>query len=137
MSEITVYDGRVCIIKLTELSTEKEDLKIIINTLVDFTTSTRIQESDLDTYVFVDLSPFHSISSSLIGIFGSIIMDRKIQLLGLCNAQPAVLEILKRFGVISDDGLGKASSSRRIRENISKVISFHSIEDGLISLNPL
>jgi hypothetical protein len=137
MSEITVCDGRVCIIKLTELSTEKEDLEIIKNALIDFTTSTRVQESNLDTFLFVDLLPFHSISSSLIGIFGSIIMDRKVQLLGLCNTQPAVLETLKRFGVISDDGLGKTFSSERIKENISKVIPFHSIEDGLISLNPV
>lgn len=136
MAEITVCDGRVCIIKLTELSTEKEDLETIKNALIDFTTSTRVQESDLETFLFVDLSPFHSISSSLIGMFGSIIMDKKVQLLGLCNAQPAVLNILERFGVITEDGLGKAFSSEKIKQNIGKVMPFQSIEDGLISLNP-
>jgi hypothetical protein len=137
MAEITVCDGRVCIIKLTELSNEKEDLEAIKNAILDFTTSTRVQESDLDTFLFVDLAPFHSINSSIIGIFGSIIMDSKIQILGLCNMQPAVQDILKRFGVISDDGKGKSFASAKIKENIGKVVSFPSIEDGLMSLNPV
>ncbi len=136
MSEITVCDGRVCIIKLTELSDENENSDVLKNTLLDFTTSTKFHECDLDTFLFVDLSPFHSISSSLIGIFGSIIMNNKIQLLGLCKARPEVLEILKRFGVITDDGLGMSFASEKIKQNIRKVISFDSVEDGLLSLNP-
>jgi hypothetical protein len=136
MTEITVCDGRVSIIKLTELSNENENLEVLKNTLLDFTTSTRFHESDIDTFLFVDLSPFHSISSSLIGIFGSIIMNPKIQLLGLCNAQSEVLEILKRFGVITDDGSPLSFASEKIKRNIRKVIAFHSVEDGLISLNP-
>jgi hypothetical protein len=135
MAELIVCDGRVCIIKLTELSTEKEDQETLKNALIDFTTSTRVNESDLDIFLFVDLSPFRSINSSLIGIFGSVIMDKKVQLLGLCNAQPAVLDILKRIGVISDDGMGKNFATNRIIDNIGKIVPFHSIEDGLISLN--
>jgi hypothetical protein len=136
MAEITVCDGRVSIIKLTELSDENENLEVLKNTLLDFTTSSRFHESDIDTFLFVDLSPFHSISSSLIGIFGSIIMNPKIQLLGLCNAQSEVLEILKRFGVVTDDGSAMSFASEKIKRNIRKVIAFPSVEDGLISLNP-
>jgi len=35
---------------------------------------------------------------------GGGILDRNIQLLGLCNLQPAVEDILKRFGVIGETG---------------------------------
>lgn len=136
MTEIRVSDGRVCIIKATEINSVKEGLEAIKNALIDFTTSDRVQESNLDTFLFVDLSPFNIINSSLIGIFGSIIMDQKTQLLGLCGLQPAVEDILKRFGVITEDGLGKEFASDSIKENLSKVLVFDTIEDGLTCLNP-
>lgn len=136
MTAITVSDGRVCIIKAAEITSVKEGLEAIKNALIDFTTSDKVQDSSLDTFLFVDLSPFNIINSSLIGIFGSIIMDKKIQLLGLCGIQPSVKDILKRFGVISEDGLGKDFASDKIKENLSKVIVFDTIDDGLTCLNP-
>jgi anti-anti-sigma regulatory factor len=136
MTEIRVSDGRVCIIKAGELDSVKEGLEAMKKVLIDFTTSDRVQESNLDTFLFVDLSPFNIINSSLIGIFGSIIMDRKIQLLGLCGLQPAVEDILKRFGVITEGGVGKAFASDKIKNNLSKVMVFKTMEEGLACLNP-
>ena len=136
MTEIRVSDGRVCIIKAGELDSVKEGLEAMKKVLIDFTTSDRVQESNLDTFLFVDLSPFNIINSSLIGIFGSIIMDRKIQLLGLCGLQPAVEDILKRFGVITEGGVGKAFASDKIKSTLSKVMVFKTMEEGLACLNP-
>lgn len=136
MTEIRVSDGRVCIIKAGELDTVKEGLEAMKKVLIDFTTSDRVQESNLDTFLFVDLSPFNIINSSLIGIFGSIIMDRKIQLLGLCGLQPAVEDILKRFGVITEGGVGKAFASDKIKNNLSKVMVFKTMGEGLACLDP-
>ena len=136
MSGISVSEGRVCIIKVNEMTSVKEGLDHIKNSLIDFTTSTKVQDSTLDTYIFLDLSPFNIINSSLIGILGSIIMDPKIQLLALCGVQPSVADILKRFGVVSEEGKKRTYSSKKIKENLSKVFTFNSIEEGLACLNP-
>lgn len=136
MSGISVSEGRVCIIKVNEMTSVKEGLDQIKNSLIDFTTSTKVQDSALDTYIFLDLSPFNIINSSLIGILGSIIMDPKIQLLALCGVQPSVADILKRFGVVSEEGKKRTYSSKKIKENLSKVFTFNSIEEGLACLNP-
>lgn len=135
MAEVTVSDGRVCIIKISEMESVREGLGLLKDALIDFTTSDRVQESSLDTYLFVDLSPFNIVNSSLVGILGSIIMDKKIQLLGLCSIQPPVLEVLRRFGVITDAGLGSKFASQKIKENIGKVLVFDSINEGLVCLN--
>lgn len=136
MSEIIVSDGRVCIIKTTDVTSAREGLDALKNALSDFATSDRVQESNLDTFLFVDLSPFNIINSSLIGIFGSLIMDKKIQMLGLCGIQPSVEDILKRFGVITEGGIAKEYASDQIKDNFSKVITFDTIDDGLVCLNP-
>lgn len=136
MGEISVSEGRVCIVKISDASSTKSDLEKIKNALIDFTTSTEVQNSDLDAYVFVDLSPFNVINSSLVGILGSMIMDPKIQLLALCGLRPSVKDILKRFSVIADDSGSRKFASEEIQNNISKVFTFNSIEEGLVCLNP-
>ncbi len=137
MSAISVSEGRVCIIKVSEITSVKEGLDHVKNALIDFTTSERVQDSSLDTFIFLDLSPFNIINSSLIGILGSIIMDPKIQLLALCGVQPSVADILKRFGVVSEEGKKRVYSSTKIKNNLSKVFTFNSIEEGLVCLNPV
>lgn len=136
MGQVSVSEGRVCIIKVGELTSVKEGLEQIKNALIDFTTSDKVQNSQLDTYIFVDLAPFNIINSSLIGILGSIIMDPKIQLLALCGVQPSVADILKRFGVITDEGRARVYASSAIKDNLSKVFTFNSVEEGLMCLNP-
>lgn len=136
MGIISVNEGRVCIIKITEMDSVKEGLDQIKNALIDFTTSDKVQDSSLDTYIFLDLSPFNIINSSLIGILGSIIMDKKIQLLALCGLQPSVADILKRFGVVTEEGKKRVYSSSKIKDNLGKVFTFNSIEEGLACLNP-
>lgn len=136
MTDIKISDGRVCIIKVARVESIKEGLEALKNALIDFTTSDRLRESGLDTCLFVDLTPFNIINSSLIGIFGSIIMDRNIQLLGLCNLQPAVEDILERFGVINEPGTGKELAGAPLHEKLNKVLVFDSIEEGLACLIP-
>ena len=136
MTEIKISDGRVCIIKVARFESIKEGLEGLKNALIDFTTSDRLRESGLDTCLFVDLTPFNIINSSLIGILGSIIMDRNIRLLGLCNLQPAVEDILKRFGVIGETGADKEFRGGPHREKPNKVLVFDSIEEGLACLIP-
>lgn len=135
MSKIDIREGRVCIIKVKHISSVKDGLEKIKAALIDFSTSTKVQESGLVNYIFVDLTPFNIINSSLIGILGSIIMDQKIQLLGLCGVQPSVADILKRFGVISDEKRAGNYASAAIKDNLSKVAMFPSISAGLISLD--
>jgi anti-anti-sigma regulatory factor len=137
MSGVYVSEGRVCIIKVGEIVSVKESLDQVKNILIDITTNEHVQNSSLDTYIFLDLSPFNIINSSLIGILGSIIMDPKVQLLALCGIQPSVADILKRFGVISEEGQKRTYSSTKIKNNISKVFTFKNIEDGLVCLNPV
>jgi len=136
MTEIKISDGRVCIIKVANFESIREGLDGLKNTLIDFTTSDRLRKSGLDTCLFVDLTPFNIINSSLIGILGSIIMDRNVRFLGLCNLQPAVADILRRFGVISATGAGREFTADPIREKINKVLVFDSIEKGLACLIP-
>lgn len=136
MTEITVSDGRVCIVKASEVTSVKEGLEAMKNALSDFATSDKVQESDLGTFLFIDLSGFNIINSSLIGVFGSLIMDKKINLLGLCGVQPSVEDILKRFGVISNDESGNQFSTEQVRENLGKVATFKTIAEGLVFLNP-
>ena len=136
MSSLSVNEGRVCIIKVNELTSVKDGLEQIKNALVDFTTCDRVRDSRLDTYIFIDLSRFNIINSSLIGVLGSIIMDPKIQLLALCGLQPSVADILMRFGVLSNKSQPNNQASSEIKENLSKVFTFNSIEEGLVCLNP-
>ncbi|HSO09320.1 MAG TPA: hypothetical protein VLR45_04985 [Desulfoprunum sp.] len=136
MTEIKISDGRVCIIKVVKLEAIRDGLETMKNTLIDFITSNKRRESDLDTYLFVDLTRFNIINSSLIGILGSIIMDRNIRLLCLCNLQPAVEDILKRFGVIDESGGGKEFPGDPDQEHVNKVLVFDSLEAGLACLIP-
>jgi len=136
MTEIKISDGRVCIIKVVKLEAIRDGLETMKKTLIDFITSNKRRESDLDTYLFVDLTRFNIINSSLIGILGSIIMDRNIRLLCLCNLQPAVEDILKRFGVIDESGGGKEFPGDPDQEHVNKVLVFDSLEAGLACLIP-
>ncbi len=136
MTEIKISDGRVCIVKVVKLEAIRDGLETMKNTLIDFITSNKRRESDLDTYLFVDLTRFNIINSSLIGILGSIIMDRNIRLLCLCNLQPAVEDILKRFGVIDESGGGKEFPGDPDQEHVNKVLVFDSLEAGLACLIP-
>lgn len=135
MSKLDIREGRVCIIKVKKISTVKDGLEQVKTALIDFSTSTKVQESGMMNYIFIDLSPFNIINSSLIGILGSIIMDQKIHLLGLCGVQSSVADILKRFGVISDEKRTGNYASAAIKDNISKVAVFASISAGLASLD--
>ena len=136
MTEIKISDGRVCIVKVVKLEAIRDGLETMKNTLIDFITSNKRRENDLDTYLFVDLTRFNIINSSLIGILGSIIMDRNIRLLCLCNLQPAVEDILKRFGVIDESGGGKEFPGDPDQEHVNKVLVFDSLEAGLACLIP-
>lgn len=135
MSTISVSEGRLCIIKTKEIASVKEGLNDIRSALIDFTTNSDKHVS-LDSYILIDLSEFNIINSSVIGIFGSIVMNPKIQLLGLCGVQQSVKEILHKFGVINTTTSSQQSLASDLQKNLQKVHLFSTLEDALISLNP-
>ncbi len=130
MAHVTINDGRVCVVKVSSLSSTREGLELLKETIIKLTTNSKGAKSGLDTFLFIDLSPFTVINSNLIGIFGSLVMDDNIKVLGLCGVQHSVLDILKRFGVVSNQSnnvkptLGSTSKT-------DKVIPFRTVEDGL------
>ena len=136
MGKISVREGRVCIIKTEELTSVKEGLEQIKAALIQCSSDQNNVSAPLDTFLFVDLSLFNIINSSVIGVLGSVLMNRNICLLGLCGVQPPVVEILTRFGVLSPPQDTKGQLHDGIRENMKKVVVFDSIEQGLGSLNP-
>lgn len=130
MAHVTVSDGRVCIVKVSSLSSTREGLELLKESIIKLTTDSKATKSGLDTFLFIDLSTFTVINSNLIGIFGSLVMDDNIKILGLCGVQHSVLDILKRFGVISSQS-SNASPTLKSTSNTDKVIPFRSVEDGL------
>ncbi|TKB11088.1 hypothetical protein [Desulforhopalus sp. IMCC35007] len=136
MGKISVREGRVCIIKTEELTSVKEGLEQIKTALIQCSSDQHNVSAPLDTFLFVDLSLFNIVNSSVIGVLGSVLMNRSIRLLGLCGVQPPVVEILTRFGVLSPPQDTKEQLQNGIRENMRKVVVFDSVEQGLGSLNP-
>lgn len=129
MAHVTVSDGRVCIVKVSSLSSTREGLELLKESIIKLTTN-KAAKSGLDTFLFIDLSPFTVINSNLIGVFGSLVMDDNIKILGLCGVQHSVLDILKRFGVISNQA-SNTKPTLGTTSKTDKVIPFRSIEDGL------
>lgn len=136
MGKISVREGRVCIIKTDELTTVKEGLDQMKSAIIDCTNSGDADQSSLDTFLFVDLSLFNIINSSVIGVLGSVLMNPRIRMLGLCGVQPPVEDILKRFGVLNPDAANDFVAHDLLKSNMSKVVTFESIEQGLGRLNP-
>lgn len=93
---------------------------------------------NLDTFLLVDLSLFNIINSSVIGVLGSVLMNPNIRLLGLCGVQPPVEDMLVRFGLLSKaDSRGCGFVMPEVlKNNIEKVVTFDTIEQGLSCLNP-
>lgn len=136
MGNISIREGRVCIIKTEDLTSVKEGMDQIKKALIDCTHVEGSEASRLDTFLFVDLSMFNIINSSVIGVFGSILMNPTIQMLGLCGLQPPVKEILTKFGVLKDSGSDEFIAHDDVRNNMNKVVTFDSIEQGLVYLSP-
>lgn len=136
MGSVAVIEGRLCIIKVRDMLSVKQGLEQMKNALIDLTTSERLANEGLDTYIFLDLSPFNIINSSLIGILGSIIMDPHIRLLALCGVQPSVADILKRFGIVAESREQRLRIGGKVTNNLAKVYTFNSVEEGLVCLNP-
>jgi len=134
MSNIAVSTGYVSIIEIDDEGNRKSGMEEMKNALLDLVNSPEIQEGPFVNYIFLNLQPFHIINSTLIGAIGSAIMDDKVQMIGLCGVQPAVVELLQRFGVTSNDNIPKDFSSREIQDNFDKTILFDSVRDGLASL---
>lgn len=134
MSNISISTGYVSIIAIDSGGNKKAGMEEMKNALLDIVNSQEIQEGSFANYIFLDLRPFHIINSTLIGAIGSAIMDDKVQMVGLCGVQPAVIELLQRFGVTSYDNVPKDFSSREIQDNFDKTMLFDSVRDGLATL---
>ena len=136
MGKISVSEGRICIIKTDEMTTVKEALDQIKTAIIDCTTVEENDSKNLDTFLFVDLSLFNIINSSVIGVLGSVLMNPSIRLIGLCGVQPPVKDILTRFGVLSPGKNKTFMVHEGLKNNVNKVVTFETIEQGLGSLNP-
>jgi len=136
MGKISVRKGRVCIIKTDELTTVKEGLDQMKTAIIECTATEGNEQSKLDTFVFVDLSLFNIINSSVIGVLGSVLMNPSIRMLGLCGVQPPVADILKRFGVLSPEEPNDFVTHKELQGGVDKVVTFDTIEHGLGCLNP-
>lgn len=134
MSDVQIRYGYICILESKITTSLKEAVEAFKDAIIDLVNGPRIQDNPFDAYILLDLTPFTIINSSLIGAIGSAIMNDKVQMLALCNVQPTVLDLLQRFGVISEDGFAKDFSSPEIQENYSKVAVFDSVAEGLCSL---
>ena len=136
MGKISVSEERVCIIKTEEITTVKESLDQIKTAIIDCMTVRKDESKNLDMFLFVDLSLFNIINSSVIGVLGSVLMDPSIRLVGLCGVQPPVREILTRFGVLPPVNTNQFEGHENIKNNRHKVVTFETIEQGLDCLNP-
>jgi len=135
MGKISVSEGRVCIIKTDELTTVREGLDQIKTAIIDCTTGDKSDSSNTDTFLFIDLSLFNIINSSVIGVLGSVLMNPSIRLIGLCGVQPPVKDILTRFGVLTPEKGNKFVAHGELKNNMSKVVTFETVEQGLSCLN--
>lgn len=136
MGKISVSEGRVCIIKTDELTTVKEGLEQIKTAIIDCTAKGDKDQSAIETFLFIDLSLFNIINSSVIGVLGSVLMNPRVRMLGLCGVQPPVEDILKRFGVLDPEETNDFVAHKELKSNMSKVVTFETIEQGLGCLNP-
>ncbi|MFT5728203.1 MAG: anti-anti-sigma regulatory factor [Desulforhopalus sp.] len=136
MGKISVSEGRVCIIKTDELTTVREGLDQIKTAIIDCTAGDKNNSSNIDTFLFIDLSLFNIINSSVIGVLGSVLMNPRIRLIGLCGVQPPVRDILTRFGVLSPEKVDGFVSHEVLKNNMSKVVTFETVEQGLGRLDP-
>jgi len=136
MAEITIIEGRVCIVKAEAGGPVKEIIEALKNALVDVSDEAANRGCGLDTSLFIDLTPLNIINSSLIGLMGSLIMNENIQLLCLCGLQPMVRDLLKRFGLITEDGRAPAGATPEIQANFGKIMLCDTIAEGLARLSP-
>lgn len=136
MGKISVREGRVCIIKIDELTNIKEAQDQLKNTIIEYVCADENDCKRLDTFLFVDLSLFNIINSSVIGVLGSVLMNPNIRLLGLCGVQPSVADLLTRFGVLTSASTPDFVAHEALKNNMSKVLTFATVEQGLCCLNP-
>jgi hypothetical protein len=134
MGHLIVDKVNVCVLQLETPGNQKEDMEKVKDELLDLVNSDAIQSNPFPTFVFIDLQHFTIINSSLIGAMGSVIMDEKIQMLGLCGVSATVMELLFRFGVVAEDNIPKEFSSTDIQDNFDKTVIFDTLRDGVSSL---
>ncbi len=134
MNRVSVREGKLCIVRATEITTVKEGLEELKKTLIDAADQ---PENRLDSYIFIDFSAFNVINSSMIGVIGSIALMEHVRHLGLCGLRPSVKDILCRFGVIPRTENCKpleASSDSQLKKDLQKVRAYPTVEDGLMTL---
>jgi len=136
MAEINIIEGRVCIVKAESGGPVKDIIEALKSALVEISDEASSRACGLDTSLFIDFSPLNVVSSSLIGLLGSLIMDENIQLVCLCGVQPMVRDLLKRFGLITEDSQPPAGATPEIQANFGKIMLCDSIGEGLARLSP-
>ncbi|WP_136799288.1 STAS domain-containing protein [Desulfosediminicola ganghwensis] len=140
MTDITMSDSRVTIIRASEFESIKDGLEDMENALQFLSANESQPLLEIDRFLFLDLSGFNIIGSKLIGLFCSLIVDKKISVLALCGLQPTVKDVLRRYGIITSNFSGEpitdTSTGTRFRDDLGRIVTFQSVEEGLSSLIP-
>jgi len=133
-------DSRVTIIRATGFESIRDGIEEMKNALHLFSANENQHQPGIDSFLFLDLSGFNIISSQLIGLFGSLVVEKRISVLALCGLQPSVQDILKRYRMISTEPANNenfsANESTTLRGDLGKIVTFSTVEEGLASLIP-
>jgi anti-anti-sigma regulatory factor len=133
---ISVFNGQVIIIRVSISGTPKESLTHLKDKIMDLTTlNPKIAEKGEPVHIFLDLSVFNAVSSTLFGTLGAAIQLEPIKTIGICGMKPAVRDAAKRLGIVFEEEK-KGKPSKTLNKNIDKLKAFKSLETGLLELVP-
>lgn len=134
-------DCRVTIIRASGFESIRDGIEEMKNALHLFSANGNQHQPEIDSFLFLDLSGFNIISSQLIGLFCSLIVDKRISVLALCGLQPSVQDILKRYKMISTkqatDENSSTNTNTQLQGELGKIVTFSTVEEGLASLIPV
>lgn len=111
----------------------REELRVLRDNLVRFTTDFALLEKEKNIYLLVNLAPFNVVSSTFFGDIGATLDVEQIKLVGLCGMRPVVRKIAQRMNVIQP-GNGETAPTRNIQDNLHKIRAFENMEEGFKAL---
>ncbi|MBI5185664.1 MAG: hypothetical protein HZA01_08055 [Nitrospinae bacterium] len=111
----------------------REELRVLRDNLVRFTTDFALLEKEKNIYLIINLAPFNVVSSTFFGDIGATLDVEQVKLIGLCGMRPTVKKIAQRMGVIQP-GNGGTAPTQNIQDNLHKIRAFDSLEEGFKAL---
>ncbi len=130
---ISMFHGNLIILRASIVGTPKESLTRLKDKIIDIDTSVYGVSDNTEVHLFVDLSAFNIVSSTIFGALGAVIQSESIRTVGLCGMKPMMRDTAKRLGIIPEENK-RTEYSKSIDDNIHKMKVFDSLEAGLLSL---